>query len=243
MSDESEDDTEELFANKKRTKKWDELDPKLRAENKKQKREQKSWEASHADNDDGEITLAAPRKENEAGIIATDTPFSVWKHSTMNGRRGAVVAWHRRTGTYSVLLNPLQEDGEKEHELLERSCILQTPEVTITGLLAKPELNGRQASLISSDENSGRFRVQLLDHNVASREASSNAPEQFFLLKMANLRLPKGVCVAISGLKKGAKHNGTWGTIIGRDEEAGRYSVQIQDQQTLGLKFENCGLS
>ena len=51
--------------------------------------------------------------------------------------------------------------------------------------------------------------------------------------------VPKGSCVTLLGLKGADELNGRRGIVMGIDEEAGRYRVQLEEAQEVKVRFSN----
>ena len=124
-------------------------------------------------------------------------------------------------GRYIVRLADQQSLGVRPEN------VLQATGVEIFNLRERAELNGRNGRVVGEDGE--RYHVSVMG-NV-------------FSLAPANVRLPRGAVVRITGLRTDSHWNGTLGTIIDCDRAAGRYVVSLLDgAQQLRVRLENARL-
>mmetsp|Transcript_17981 Transcript_17981/g.42429 ORF Transcript_17981/g.42429 Transcript_17981/m.42429 type:complete len:378 (-) Transcript_17981:191-1324(-) len=139
-----------------------------------------------------------------------------------NGDRGEVVDYDPASGRYTVLL-----EDEGEHLRVKPTNILQHVHVTLHGIEARPELNGRRGTVMAWNGSKERYNIYVMD---MSKVVS---------LKPANVVLENETVGHIIGLQSKPELNGNWGTIKSFDRQAGRYEVQVSRDQILRLKLEN----
>jgi len=112
--------------------------------------------------------------------------------------------------------------------------------VKISGLTGAVELNGKEATVVGKDENTGRITVDIdggsgqknLKADNLSKLASQakQTPAGFFAA---------GTRVVISGLKGAPELNGKEGNVVSKDASSGRYTVNVDDVGDKNLKPEN----
>jgi hypothetical protein len=140
-----------------------------------------------------------------------------------NGDRGKVVGYDISTHRYTVEM----EDSDGEYLRVKPSNILQHVHVTIQNLESKPELNGKQGTVIRFDEHSGRYNIYVMD---LSKTLS---------LKPMNVILTDGTVAMITGLQSKPLLNGRYGTIKGWVKDSNRYDVQLSENNIVRVKTEN----
>lgn len=139
-----------------------------------------------------------------------------------NGKIANVVSYDESKQRYVVHL----QDGETM--ALKETNLQQIIEgVRIFGLASKPEWNGKTGTIIMFSPENERYQVRLSDGAVAA-------------LKPANVILPNGTRVKITGLSSAAQYNGKWAQIESHDDSSGRYNVRMHGDKVLALKPENC---
>lgn len=110
----------------------------------------------------------------------------------------------------------------------------------ISGLTGAVELNGKEATVVGKDENTGRVTVEidggvgqknLKPDNLSKVAAEPKQPKPGFF--------PEGTRVVISGLSGAKELNGKEGNIVCKDASTGRYTVNVDDVGQKNLKPEN----
>ena len=98
---------------------------------------------------------------------------------------------------------------------------------TIVGF-EDPSQADKGQPVLNPDEPMGswEYRIELDGEQV---DVVSVPPDQ--------IRLPAGTCVRVCGLNLPSEWNGQWGRVVGIDEAAGRYLVQIAPQQQIRVRF------
>lgn len=116
-------------------------------------------------------------------------------------------------------LPQLSEQESEEHYFRSR------PRARIVGIVSKPELNGRVVAVDKLVEGSDpeRYRVFV--------PAFEGRPKTTIDLKPTNLVLDRGVAVVAKGLTGAPELNGCVGSVLGWDDEKGRYSVRFEGRQ------------
>merc|ERR1712146_340600 len=95
----------------------------------------------------------------------------------------------------------------------------------VTGMQNRPDFNGKMGKITDFDESKGRYHVSLGGQMAA--------------LQPGNLILSKGVRARVVGLTNGAQYNSRVGKVLDFDREAGRYLLQLSQDQQLKVKLEN----
>jgi len=140
-----------------------------------------------------------------------------------NGKTGKIKGWDDSKGRYEV---ELESDSTLS---LKPQNLTQMCSVNIVGIESQPEMNGKPGSVLSFNEETGRYAVRLQER-VGGRDAIALQP--------SNTVLSQGTRVVTQGLSK-EEHNGKMGKIESVDHDAGRYTVACQHGHTLKIKFDN----
>lgn len=76
----------------------------------------------------------------------------------LNGQRGTILAWNASTERYNVYVIPLSKviGMRSSNIVLDNDTVAQ-----ITGLVSKPELNGKWGTIKKWNQDSGRYDVQI----------------------------------------------------------------------------------
>lgn len=138
-----------------------------------------------------------------------------------NDKTGTIKEFDFERERYVVIV---QDDEEEETIRIKPSNLRNEPVVRLTGLSAN-YLNEKQGVILSYLPDKERYNIQVEGKRMA--------------LKPDNVRVPNGCAVKIDGLNGAQKWNNKWGTIMEFDEEAGRYVIQITDQQQLRVRPPN----
>lgn len=144
------------------------------------------------------------------------------RSAAYNGKRGTIMDFDALRTRYTVSF----EDGTMlmlRPRNLTHSCGV---EVEVSGLVHKPELNGKAGMIGSYDGEVGRY-VVALDHH----------PERSLSLARANCILGLGTCVVLEGLTS-HRYNGQLAQITHVDRSAGRYTVRCHDGEEINVKFD-----
>lgn len=144
------------------------------------------------------------------------------KTAQHNGKLGTIAGFDESKQRYVVQM----QDGETM--ALKVSNLQQMVDgVRIHGLASKPEWNGKTGTIIMFNPENDRYQVKLGSDGVAA-------------LKPANVILPNGTRVKVSGLNSAAQYNGRWGQVESFDSSSGRYNVKMAGDKVLALKSDNC---
>lgn len=136
-----------------------------------------------------------------------------------NGKGGEITSFDDSSRRYTVEL----EDGDVvsiKGENLLQPCVGE-----VTGMVSKPELNGRSGRVREYDEAKGRYHVEVQGQVVS--------------LKPDNLILPKDTRARVVGLVSQLQWNGKVGKVLDFDRERGRCAVQMSEEHQLMVKLEN----
>merc|ERR1712023_590822 len=93
------------------------------------------------------------------------------------------------------------------------------------GIESQPALNGQSAVFVRYRDDTGRYEMRI------GNEVKSLNP--------ANVILPKNTRVQIIGLSAKPEFNGLWGSITEIDEASGRYTVKLQGDKVLSVRYAN----
>eukprot|EP00396_MALV-II-16_sp_LP-1_P000376 gene376-298_t len=105
-------------------------------------------------------------------------------------------------------------------------CV-RAEDCTLVGLNTA-ELNGRKCRVKGFNAEKDRYVVEL----PAMGQEKSISPD--------NVMLPKDTRVMVSGLQAAAKFNGKWGRVLAVHEDEKKYTVQLQYNKQVKVKFGNC---
>merc|ERR1719420_1391002 len=133
-----------------------------------------------------------------------------------NGDRGQVVQYDSTSGRYVVYM----EDSDETMKV-KPSNLMQHAPATVRGLESRPELNGREATVLAWDDGKERYNLYVPS---VSRAVS---------LKPSNVVLDGGTVGRVTGLRSKPELNGRWGTIKRFDANSGRYEVQLSEDRIL----------
>ena len=156
------------------------------------------------------------------------------KGKQLNGKCGVVV--YLDITTHSISSTPRYvvrlTQGGSWHRLRPGN-VKQIPSrgVTIVNVKSKPELNGRQADVMSW-RSDGKFVVKMLTTTgLVAKGADGEVEEKytFLALKPEFCILPPGTAVVLHSLKSKAELNGIRGCLVTFQKESGRYVVRIPD--------------
>lgn len=135
-----------------------------------------------------------------------------------NGKNGKIIGWDDSKERYSV-------NVESDTLSLKPSNTVQSCTIEIAGIESHPELNG-QFGNISDFNSNGRYTVRLKSDGRligASRK---------------NVILNKGTHVTLTELSSN-KYNGLMGRILEIDRDAQRYTILVQNNQQLKVRYKN----
>lgn len=138
-----------------------------------------------------------------------------------NGKRGKVVCFNAAKGRYTVTL-----DGSSAQLALRPQNVMQFATVELYGLADRPELNGKRGVVVGSDEEVGRYLVEV------EGQADSLS------LRRASCLLARGCRVVLADLAN-PHHNDRMATVHSVDRENGRYTVKCQNGEQLKVKLRN----
>ena len=113
----------------------------------------------------------------------------------------------------------------------QRKTATQLPvdDIVLCGLRSKPEWNGRRGSIHGYNEAKARYQVRLDDGSGSGG-----------IVRPANVQLPAGTAVVITGLVNAQQWNSKRGTVLSFEPSSRRYAVRIQEGgRQLKLKLEN----
>jgi hypothetical protein len=130
--------------------------------------------------------------------------------SQHNRKYAQVTKFHEQKGRYTVTL--LNDDTSLS---VKRSNLAQiVPHCTLQDLSGQAQLNGQECTILGYNAEKERYAVSVGQKKIA--------------IKPANVRLPVGTSVQITGLQSTAAQslNGTYGTISSFDTTASRYVVK-----------------
>jgi len=136
-----------------------------------------------------------------------------------NGKSGRVLSFDAGRSRYEVNV----EDGgtlSVKPQNLTQQC-----GVEVTGLSAKPELNGKFGDVISYDGEAGRYMVLMQN------------PPTAVALQPKNCILREGTRVVLTDLAN-SRYNGQMACIAAVDRGAGRYTVHCQSGEDIKVKYE-----
>ena len=139
-----------------------------------------------------------------------------------NGKSGQVESYD--TGASRYLVNI----GDGDALRIKFDNLLQNARCEVTAMQNRPELNGKNATVVGFDEERGRYHGDIEGVGRAS-------------LQPTNLILPKGARGKVVGLTSdaGSKWNDQVGKVISFDREAGRYVVEMSREDQLRIKPAN----
>merc|ERR1712124_185153 len=96
----------------------------------------------------------------------------------------------------------------------------------VTGLVNKPELNGRSGDIFNYDRSKNRY-MDLID-----------VPGSALSLHPGNCILKPGTSIVIDGLSR-QECNGQKARIVSIDRKAGRYTVECENGSQIKIKYES----
>lgn len=138
-----------------------------------------------------------------------------------NGDHGVIQQHNPQNDRYIVLL----EDTE-ETMSVKATNLLQHVKVTLHDIESKPELNGKEGTILAWSSTKERYNIHL-----------SN-PRTFLSLRPANIKLQNGTVAQIQGLKSKPELNGKFGTIKEWIPSSNKYDVQLSASQIIRVKAE-----
>ena len=101
--------------------------------------------------------------------------------------------------------------------------------VTLSGLKARPDLNGLTADVLSFNEASGRYTVSMVNSQEQLALKAANLSVVVTRSHDGGARFQIGVRITVKGLTSKPELNGHSGTITEWNEEKGRYGVQMDN--------------
>jgi hypothetical protein len=166
---------------------------------------------------------SASARELDPGVIRPGTRVTLRglrSQAARNGEAGSVSSYDAGKMRYSVALS----SGETLS--LSPLNLRQQPAVTLRNLESAGALNGSAGSVVSFDEEKGRYNVHL------------PAQRRTIALRPGNVLLARGTVARTAGLVREG-HNGRWGTVGRYDDAAGRVELRMSAQSTIKVKLEN----
>jgi len=139
-----------------------------------------------------------------------------------NGKVGKITGFDQGKSRYDVEL-----DGDTTISFRPSNLTQQCP-VRLRGIESQPALNGQIGQILSYSD--GRYMVRLQTKLSSGRDCVGLDPSKVIL--------GKGTRVVIQGLSNEA-FNGQMARITDFDEEASRYTVEVQNGKTIKIKLEN----
>merc|ERR1719343_1864260 len=100
-------------------------------------------------------------------------------------------------------------------------------QVEVQGLKARGDLNGKRGWVIGYDEDADRVEVSFEGASCQKVKLKPINAVPVAMLQSAIDGLAVGICVVIVGLQSRTDLNGRRGSIISRDDAAGRIEVQL----------------
>ena len=140
-----------------------------------------------------------------------------------NGKEGVCLSFEPMSNRYLVSLHP-----EITTISVRSENLLPSIAVTIADVQNRGSVNGCVGRVVGADDTTGRYHVSVQGQVLA--------------LTPANVVLPRGSRARIIGLQSSAHHNGRLGLITDVDKEAKRYLIQLDDQHSLRVKWDNVWL-
>lgn len=207
----------------------------------------------------------------------------------LNGRLGSVLAFDDAIGQWNVVMTDGSEVSLRPDNLQllgNVPCLPSDPSarnvgmpsasretdtqstpvfeagmhVRVAGLTSRPELNGREASVLELDGATGRWNVVMADGSglslrsnnlqklegttcVPSTSSSACAADATAECCRENQRetslLRAGMYIRVAGLMSRPELNGCEGRLLGFSDATGRWSVAMRDGSELSLKSHN----
>jgi hypothetical protein len=139
-----------------------------------------------------------------------------------NGDRGEIQGYDPNSGRYVVVLEDTDETMS-----VKPSNILQHVHVHLHGLESRPELNGKQGTIIAWNPHNERYNIYVM------------SVSKVISLKASSVVLEEGTVGQISGLVAKPELNGRWGTIKKWNRETERYDIQLSADKIMRVKMEN----
>jgi hypothetical protein len=139
-----------------------------------------------------------------------------------DGDLGVVQQYDPQDARYIVKL----EDTDKTMSV-KASNLLQHVHVKVQNLQSKPELNGKDGTVMAWNPKTERYNIYIMDlENIVS-------------LKPSNVILDNGTVGSITGLVSKPELNGTWGTIKEWVQGTNKYDVQLSADKIIRIKADN----
>jgi len=139
-----------------------------------------------------------------------------------NGRIGRVAGYDAADGRYTVVFEHPEGRLSVKPKNLTQMC-----RILLTGLEAKPELNGRGAEIIQYEPAKNRYMVLLEGPNSSTVS-----------VQPGHCILPTETRVILQGLGNG-EYNGQMAQILSVDRDARRYTVLCQGGRQIKVKYDN----
>jgi hypothetical protein len=179
----------------------------------------------------------------------------------LNGKYGKVLSFDEGSGRYTVKINNSAKTvAIKRDNLQAVATFAINTFVTIAGLAARQDLNGKYGKVLSFDEGNGRYTVAINNtaQTVAIQPDNLQAVATFALdtfvtiaglaarpNSAANVKaFDMDTFVTIAGLKARTNLNGKYGKVLGvNEEDKSRYDVEIKIEglarETVAIKTDN----
>lgn len=141
-----------------------------------------------------------------------------------NGMTGKISGFDQGKGRYEVEL-----DNDVTLSL-KPTNLTQHCTVKLHGIESQPSLNGQTGTVLSYNTQQGRYMVKLQSKLSSGRDCVGLEPSRVIL--------GKGTRVVIKGLSNEA-FNDQMARITDFDEDALRYTVEVQNGKTIKIKLEN----
>merc|ERR1740121_3100568 len=146
------------------------------------------------------------------------------KAAEHNSKTGRVTGFDASKGRYEV---ELEDDTTLS---LKPANLTQQCTVRLRGIESQPALNGQQGTILSYNDEGGRYNAKLAEKMANGRDVVGLNP--------TNLILEKGTRVVTQGLSK-EEFNGLMAQIQEFDADALRYQVLTENGKALKIKLEN----
>eukprot|EP00397_Hematodinium_sp_SG-2012_P019287 GEMP01019810.1.p1 GENE.GEMP01019810.1~~GEMP01019810.1.p1 ORF type:complete len:341 (+),score=64.70 GEMP01019810.1:49-1071(+) len=162
---------------------------------------------------------------NAYNVIQEGTPVMVQDLKSspeFNDTTGEIAGYDKKKARYNVKLG----DG-REVSLKPSNLVILAAGVEITGLVSKPDLNGKSGRVINFDRISQRYTVQIF-----------NGPA--LKVMPSNVILPSKTRVMLINLQGAKQYNDAWGTIMDYEPADERYSINLGANKILRIKRDNC---
>ena len=123
-------------------------------------------------------------------------------------------------------------DGESSSKLM----ITGVSEVGNGGASADGRGSGGTGGVNGATEGTEGLRYVVV---AVSLEGKPLEGAEVELWPVGETLVPRGSCVTLLGLKGAAEFNGRRGVVTGIDEEAGRYTVRLEEAKRVKVSFSN----